>query len=242
MKTSFIYGVHPIDEALKQQSVLELFINKQADQKNIISVVQSATKQKIPTQIVSAKELDHMVGKVSHQGIVAKIKDPKIQQFSEWIKNTELSEKTLVVLLDELTDPQNVGAIIRTAFGMGATAILMPKHNQASLGSFVWKASAGMVAKACLVEVNNVNQSIRTLKEKGFWIYGLSEKGTIDIDTAQFDTKTCVIVGNEGYGIRSKTTELCDVLLKIPIHKELDSYNASVSAGILMYEWNRQNK
>jgi 23S rRNA (guanosine2251-2'-O)-methyltransferase len=143
------------------------------------------------------------------------------------------------VLLDELHDPHNVGAIIRSAAAFGASAILMPEHNQSPITGTVIKTSAGMVFRIPIVKIGNVNQTVRLLKEKHMWSYGLVMDGDTTLQKAEFDSPTLIIVGNESDGIREKTLELCDVKLTIPMDPNCESLNASVAASVVLYEWSR---
>jgi len=148
------------------------------------------------------------------------------------------TEKTMLVLLDELTDPHNVGAIIRSAAAFGAAGVLMPSHNQAPITGSVVKASAGMAFRVPLVSIGNVNQTVDALRNDfGFRTYGLAMDGARVLTEESFDAPALVIVGNEGKGIRQKTLERCDVTLRIPMDERTESLNASVSAAVVMYQW-----
>ncbi|MCD8508286.1 MAG: 23S rRNA (guanosine(2251)-2'-O)-methyltransferase RlmB [Candidatus Pacebacteria bacterium] len=147
------------------------------------------------------------------------------------------------MLLDEIEDPHNVGAIIRSAAAFGMSAVLLPSHRQAGITSTVFKTSAGAVAKIPVIQIGNINQTVDLLKEKGFWIAGLSGEETAQkLWATTFDAPFVFVIGGEGKGIREKTKERCDFLIQIPIHPEIESLNASVAAGVAGYEWKRQQK
>jgi 23S rRNA (guanosine2251-2'-O)-methyltransferase len=143
--------------------------------------------------------------------------------------------------MGEVQDPHNVGAIIRSAAAFGLAGVLIPEHNQAGVTGAVVKSSAGMAFRIPLVTIGNVNHTIKVLKEKGFWIYGLAMDGTAVLGTDAFDAPAAFVVGNEGAGIREKTLLACDVTLQIPIHARTESLNAAVSSAIVFYEWSRKH-
>ena len=245
----YIYGKHALMEALLNapRAIRKVFIASELDDNELREMLK---KQNVPTEIMKMKEADRMVGEETvHQGVIA-IADPGeiMGDFSEFAKGleaksiAELSERTMVVLLDELTDPHNVGAIIRSAAAFGATAVLMPIHNQAPITGAVVKSSAGMVFRVPLVSVGNVNQAVDALKKIGFRSYGLEMNGSQNLTEEKFaDAPTLIIVGNEGKGIREKTLERCDVHLRIPMDPRAESLNASVSAAVVMYQWSKEH-
>jgi 23S rRNA (guanosine2251-2'-O)-methyltransferase len=141
------------------------------------------------------------------------------------------------VLLDELTDPHNVGAIIRSAAAFGAAGVLIPSHNQAPITGTVVKTSAGMAFRIPLIAIGNVNQAVDALVKEGFRTYGLVMDGSRNVAEEKFDAPSLFIVGNEGAGIRQKTLERCDVKLRIPMNERAESLNASVSAAVVLYQW-----
>ena len=208
----------------------------------------------IPVDMLRApREAERMVGEeTAHQGVIAII-DPGammtdfakfVEPFSspEWFRSP-VAARTMVVLLDELTDPHNVGAIIRSAVAFGAAGVLIPSHNQAPITGAVVKASAGMAFRVPLISIGNVNQAVDALSKLGFRSYGLEMEGTrllsgdADGKSAFDDAPALIIVGNEGKGIRQKTLERCDVTLRIPMDARAESLNASVSAAVVMYQW-----
>lgn len=189
--------------------------------------------------VLKAREMSHMVGReTSHQGVIA-VTDPGslLLDFKTFIAGLRATENTMLVLLDELTDPHNVGAIIRSAAAFGAAGILLPVHNQAPITGTVVKSSAGMAFRIPIVSIGNVNQAVDALKKVGFRTYGLVMGGSQNIIDEKFDAPALFIVGNEGVGIRQKTFERCDVSLRIPMNTRAESLNASVSAAVVLYQW-----
>ncbi len=240
----YLYGKHALREALIAcpQCVTKVFLDSNASADLEISELLKSTK--IVPSAMKAAEAGKKVGEDAvHQGVIAVINTEKIYASFDVVLNILKSKNNpCIVLLDELQDPHNVGAIIRSAAAFGASAILMPEHNQAPITGTVIKTSAGMAFRIPIVRVGNVNQSIRTLKENGVWVYGLVMEGTESLTKSVFDAPTLFIIGNESTGIREKTLELCDVTLSIPMEPNCESLNASVAASVVMYEWNRQIK
>ncbi len=144
-----------------------------------------------------------------------------------------------IVVLDELTDTHNVGAIIRSSVASGARAIVVSKHNQAPINDTVIKTSAGTAEMIDVIEMN-VNEAVRVLKKEGFWVYGLFMNGPTNLWTADLTGKVAIVVGNEATGIHENTKKLCDFALSIPMDKKVESLNASVATAIALYERLRQ--
>ncbi len=177
-----------------------------------------------------------------HQGVIAIANlDRLMVDFDDFIDKIEISTDTMLVLLDELTDPQNVGAIIRSAAAFGVSGVLMPSHNQAPLTGSVVKASAGMVFRIPIVSIGNVNRTIELLKERDFRAYALAMQGPKTVSEETYEMPSLFVVGNEGKGIRQKTFEHCDMTLRIPMHPRCESLNASVSAAVALYAWSAQH-
>ena len=164
-----------------------------------------------------------------------------IRPYKEFMAKLEVTPDSMLVILDEIQDPHNVGAIIRSAAALGAAAVLFPEHNQAPITETVVKVSAGMAFRIPLIHIGNVNNAVRDLKERGFWIYGLDGESTTSITEESFDTPTVFIMGNEANGIRTKTRDLCDIMLRIPMNPRCESMNVASSASIAMYEWSTKH-
>ena len=180
-----------------------------------------------------------MVGEdTAHQGVIA-IAEPGaiVIDFKTFVANLKPTEKTMLVVLDELTDPHNVGAIIRSAAAFGASAVLIPSHRQAPITGAVVKTSAGMVFRVPIVGIGNVNQAVDVLQREGFRAYALATEGTVNVDEEPFDAPSLIIVGNEARGVHQKTFERADVGLRIAMDPRCESLNASVSAAVVLYAW-----
>jgi 23S rRNA (guanosine2251-2'-O)-methyltransferase len=234
----YIYGKHALMEALLHapHTVRKVFLSPEVQDGELRAILK---KLNLSPATLKTREMSHMVGRdTAHQGVIA-ITDPgslviEWRRFAESLRPTE---DTMLVLLDELTDPHNVGAIIRSAAAFGAAGVLLPSHNQAPITGTVVKSSAGMAFRVPIISIGNVNTTVDALKKEGFVTYGLVMNGTKNIAEEKFNAPTLFIVGNEGAGIRQKTMERCDVSLKIPMNARTESLNASVSAAVVLYQW-----
>jgi 23S rRNA (guanosine2251-2'-O)-methyltransferase len=175
-----------------------------------------------------------------HQGFVALIDPAKILiPYDEFMNGYEVTSQSCFVVMGEVQDPHNVGAVIRSAAAFGVAGVIIPEHRQAPITGTVVKVSAGMAFEVPLISVGNVNQTLRDLKERGFWVYGLDQDASQSLYDEAFEKPTVFILGNEGSGIREKTLELCDITLRIPIHPGAESLNASASAAVALSSWSR---
>jgi 23S rRNA (guanosine2251-2'-O)-methyltransferase len=235
----YLYGKHALREALlaKPASVQKVFLDTNAEgDKELLGLLKQHGLGFSPMKGESAAKV---VSDAVHQGVIAVINVEKLYTSLDEVLQLFNTTTPCFVLLDELHDPHNVGAIIRSAAAFGASAILMPEHNQSPITGTVIKTSAGMVFRIPIVKIGNVNQTVRLLKEKRMWSYGLVMDGDTTLKNAVFDTPTLLIVGNESNGIREKTLELCDIKLTIPMDPNCESLNASVAASVVLYEWSR---
>jgi 23S rRNA (guanosine2251-2'-O)-methyltransferase len=241
---NYVYGKHPVIAKLTNnpKSVEKIFLKETLDAKVVAEVQALAKKARVPFSFIPQDKLDSMAEGGVHQGMVAQVLPIEFLDLSQWLKSVEDVQNPCVMLLDELEDPHNVGAIIRTAVAAGVHGIIVPKHRQAPLSGAAYKTSAGLMEQIPLIRVTNVNDAIRTLKDNKFWIVGLDQGAKETIWSQDLDMPVCFIVGAEGDGMRQKTGELCDFLIKIPMEPVAESLNASVSAAIVMYEWRRRRQ
>jgi len=240
-----VYGVNPVNEILNSSaagSVTRIFLQESLKKPVIQEIRDFAKKNKITLSMVPGKYLKNLVGDVAHQGVVAVIRSFEYADFSEWLEEIDFSTNPCVLLLDEVQDPHNVGAMIRSAAAFGLSGVIVPTHRQAPVTNAVFKSSAGTIMHIPVIKIGNVNQTLKTLKKAGFWIAGIHQGGQTKISEHTFEEPTAFVIGNEGYGIREKTLELCDFVLSIPMSSDIESLNAAVSTGIACYEWSRQQK
>lgn len=239
---SYMYGKHALREALENapRVIKKVFFAPEMDDRALRDLVRS---RNIPISELKRREAGRIVGEETpHQGVIAVANlDLLMVDFDDFIETANISADTMLVLLDELTDPQNVGAIIRSAAAFGAAGVLMPLHNQAPLTGAVVKASAGMVFRVPVIAIGNVNLTIDRLRDRGFRAYALAMQGPKTVSEEVYDAPSLFIVGNEGKGIRQKTFEHCDVTLRIPMHPRCESLNASVSAAVALYAWSEKH-
>lgn len=246
MSKTYLYGKNPLQEALlfsKRKGVMpieEVFITKAAEaDSSIMSLLQS---NKLEYSVVTPHEIESMIGKSTvHQGVLASLNQKSLYtSLDEALLTAATQERPLFILLDELQDPHNVGAIIRSAVAFGASAILMPEYDQTQITGTVIKSSAGTVFSIPIVRIGNVNTTLLKLKEKGFWTYALTGDGDTSLTSVVFDAPSVIVVGSEGSGIAKKTLEHADFRLSIPIHPLCESLNASNAVAVTLYEWSKQ--
>lgn len=238
----YIYGKNPISEALnsKPERIEKIYVRNSLKDSNISEIFTLASDNRIPINHVPGSKLYELVGKVNDQGIVAQMSAIQYQDFGHWLSGIDLTTYPAILLLDEIEDPHNLGAILRAAAAAGISAVLVPKHRQAPVNATVFKTSAGTAGKIPIVRVGNLNQCIMGLKDAGFWIAGLDAKGDTDLWDFEADRPLAFVIGNEGSGIRQKTLEHCDYKITIPMQNGVESLNASVSAALISYEWRRK--
>ncbi len=237
----YLYGKHALYEALiaRPAVIKKVYLDANAASDTELQLLLKQHAISV-NEIKGTDATKKVGGNAVHQGVIVEIANEKLYtSFDEIVPLLEKGQSPCFVLLDELQDPHNVGAIIRSAVAFGASAILLPEHNQSPVTGTVIKTSAGMVFRVPIVRIGNVNQTIRLLKEKGMWTYGLVLGGTTVLKQAVFDSPTLFIVGNESTGIREKTLELCDITLTIPMQPGCESLNASVATAVVLYEWSR---
>lgn len=238
----YIYGKHALTEALMHtpQAVKKVFLAPSMDDHKLRDLIRKAG---VTMATFNGGKLPGEVsGSATHQGVIGLISlDELVIPYQKFIEQLKPNADTAIVLLNEIQDPHNVGAVIRSSAAFGISAVLIPEHNQAPVTGAVVKVSAGMAFRIPLVKIGNENHVIRDLKEKGFWIYGLAGEGARSLTTEKFDAPAVFVLGNEGDGIREKTRELCDVLLSIPMHPQCESLNAAAAMSVTLYAWSAQH-
>lgn len=238
----FIYGRNPVEELLQNRAdeVEKIYINRKLNKQSFSNILNLASNNRVPVVEVPGSKLYDLVGKVNDQGIVAAVSQIQYEEFEDWLERFEPNENTGILLLDEIEDPHNFGAILRTAAASGMDAVIVPKHRQAPVSAAAYKTSAGTAGRIPIVRAVNLNQAILKLKDNKFWIAGLDMDGDSLLWEQTFDVPMAFVIGNEGRGMRQKTGEHCDFLLSIPMYNGVESLNASVSAALVCYEWRRQ--
>jgi 23S rRNA (guanosine2251-2'-O)-methyltransferase len=236
-----IYGIHPVAGVLEQYPdiVESMYVSDTRRDAKLDYLISHAKSNRIAVVAVSRKELDEATKDANHQGVVMYIKSFPYKTLDEVLENAK-DKNALFVILDEVTDPHNVGAIIRSAAGLGADAVLLPKHRQAGITGTVAKSSAGTFTMIPIVEIGSIQSTLVKLQKNGFWSMALDGEGE-SLMKFVFDRPVALIVGNEGDGVGVKTKEKADFMISIPMKEGVESLNASVAAGVVIYEWSRQN-
>lgn len=235
-----ILGRNPVIEALKADKLIDvLFVNPEAGG-SIGQIIKMAKDKSIVVKEVSEQKLSNMAKGASHQGVIAMGACAEYVDIEDIIAIArEKGEDPFIIICDEIEDPHNLGAIIRTAETAGAHGIIIPKRRSASLNHTVYKTSAGAASWLPVARVPNIPQAIDRLKENGVWIYGTDGSGE-DYRSANLTGPIGLVIGSEGFGMGKLVASKCDFMLKLPMKGKITSLNASVAAGIFMYEIVRQ--
>ncbi len=237
-----IYGVNPVLEALRsgELPIERVLIAKGRSGAAVEPVLKLAEERGIPLGFVDRRELDRLAGRTAHQGAAALCRPYRYASLEEAAGKDNDRGRRLVVILDGVTDPQNLGAIIRTACCFGASGVVIPEHRAAPVTPAVMKASAGAAGRIPVARVVNLVQAVDALKEMGFWVYGTDAAGGTEAAAASFEGDAAVVMGSEGSGLRPLIRRKCDFLISIPMGGGFDSLNVSVAAGIILYEISRR--
>lgn len=228
-----IYGRNPVLEALRHGQVGQVWVAKGVE----AWLLRELDKLGAAYQLVPRIELDQMVRTTQHQGLVAEIPeatyaDPQ----APFLVAKKRGEPVLLVVLDGITDPRNYGAIIRSAFALGAHGVVSEERRSAPLSALVMKASAGTASKIPLVQVKNIARYLEQLKQQGVWVYGTSSKASKTIAELDYQRPLAVVIGSEGEGMRRLVAEHCDELARIPLAEGAESLNAAVALGVVLYQ------
>lgn len=236
-KDDIIAGRNPVAEALSSNRPIEsILVAKGKSTGSVVALLSKAKKKGITIKEVDNKKLDFMTGGATHQGIVAIAAVKEYSSVEDILSLAkERGEAPFIVILDEIEDPHNLGAIIRTAECAGAHGVIIKKRHSAGLSYTVGKASAGAVEYVPVAKVTNISTVIDDLKEQGVWVYGADMNGT-DYTKCDFSGGAALVIGNEGKGISRLVREKCDTIVSLPLKGKINSLNASVAAGILMYK------
>lgn len=235
-KDILLYGKHPVSLALlnKKRVVREVLI---------LSTVLEKMKipKNVPFKIVSKDQLDSLVGRDAvHQGVVAKCQALPNYDILDLINEVKNQEKVLLVILDQVTDPHNVGAVLRSAAAFNAAGVIVPQSGAPDETGVLAKSASGALELIPLIKVKNLTRAMQELKENGFWCIGLDGYASHSIYQTKLPKKCVVVMGSEGDGIRRLTAENCDDTVKLPMNPAVESLNVSNACAITLYEWNRQ--
>ena len=202
-------------------------------------ILDGLKKYNVPTKYMDKKSLDR-IDDGNHQGIIIEIEDYKYIEEKQMLNN--LPENPFIVVLDHLEDTHNFGAIIRTCEAAGVDYIIIPKDRSVKINSTVMKTSVGALDNVKIVMVTNLNNTIKNLKQKGLWVVGTDMEDSVLYDEIDYTIPICLVIGSEGFGMSNLTKKNCDFIARIPMNGKINSLNASVAAGIMIYEVLRQRK
>ncbi|MDY6071553.1 MAG: 23S rRNA (guanosine(2251)-2'-O)-methyltransferase RlmB [Bacilli bacterium] len=225
-----VYGRNVVNEILNGKTkIYKVFLDNNYKDEDILNKIDKRGLKKFH---IDKSKLDKMCGNSTNQGIAMDIEEYNYYD----IKTIEEDDKSnFVVMLDSIEDPHNFGAIIRTCECAGVDYIIIPKNRSVSVNSTVYKTSSGALSNMKIVEVSNLHNTIKKLKDLGFWVYGSDAKGK-DYRSIDFGGKTCLIIGSEGHGLKQIVSNSCDEIISLPMKGKINSLNASVAAGIFIYE------
>jgi len=235
---ALLIGIHPVREILRAgQSLERVHLVRGAAGPRIQELIDLCRERGVAVRFESRESLDRLAKSQSHQGVVAFSGEQRYAALDDAI-----ARGGLLLILDGVEDPHNLGAIIRTAHAAGVSAVVIPERRAVGLTETVAKAAAGALALLPVVKVTNLNRTLETLKEKGFWIYGLDERGSLVYSETEYSDPAAIILGGEGRGLHEQVRQKCDFLVKIPMAGQIASLNVSVAAGVVLFEWRRRRE
>ena len=237
-----IEGRNALTEALRSGRTIDKVFVAAGDTDRALQHLAAQAKEAGAVVVpVDRRKLDAMSATRAHQGIIALVAAHTYSTIDDILKvAAQRGETALIVICDELTDPHNLGAIMRTAECAGAHGVIIPKRRSVGLTATVAKASAGAVEYMKVAKVTNINQAISELKEKGIWVFGTAAEGSVPMYQADLTVPAAIVIGNEGQGMSPLVRKNCDVMVHIPMKGKISSLNASAAASVLLYEAVRQ--
>ncbi|HWF09103.1 MAG TPA: 23S rRNA (guanosine(2251)-2'-O)-methyltransferase RlmB [Bryobacteraceae bacterium] len=228
-----LIGIHPVLEAIRAKRPLDrILVARGAGGHRLQEVIDLARTSNTPVRFEERDVLDRLAGAKAHQGVVAVGAEKRYADLEDIPPAAEL-----LVVLDGVEDPHNLGAIIRTAHAAGAGAVMVAERRAAGLTETVAKAAAGALEHLLVVRVVNISQTLRSFKSQGYFVYGLDERGETTYDSVEWPEKTVIVMGGEGKGLHELVKKNCDALLRIPMAGKIASLNVSVATGIVLFAW-----
>ncbi|RPH51630.1 MAG: 23S rRNA (guanosine(2251)-2'-O)-methyltransferase RlmB [Desulfobacteraceae bacterium] len=242
MKSEILYGMHPVFEALKadRREFIEVYLVRDKDSGRYKNITDLLSLRKIPVKTVRPAQMEQMTGSAFHQGIGARVSEYPLLPFDDIIGNIKPGLPDFLILLDNIVDPQNLGALVRTASCVGAGGVVLTKDRSASPTPAVSKASAGALEHISLFRTTNMVNAMQKIKDKGLWVAGLDAMADMPVYDCDFKSPIALVIGGEGKGIRPLVKSNCDFLVSIPQKQGISSLNASVAGAVVMYEVFRQ--
>lgn len=235
-------GINSVAEALRgQRKFHQLYVAKERHNPRIEDILMLAEKKSLPIKLISRAELDRLYPQAPHQGVAAEV-EPYVYADLEsvMVRASHDGERSILLVLDGIEDPQNLGSIIRTAECAGVNGVILPRHHSVGINPTVVRASAGATEHIAVVQETNLVNTLKALKKAGFWVIGADMAGTQEFFHTQMPYPAVLVIGSEGRGMRRLVKENCDLLVRIPMFGQVNSLNASISAALLIYELVRQ--
>lgn len=242
-KNNLIYGIHAVQTALLKtpQSIVEVWIDANRADKRMAQIHERVKKNGMLLHEVSRHELDRILDGVNHQGVIAHCELPRVLEEAQLYALIDgLNKPALLLILDGLQDPHNLGACVRSADGVGVDAVIIPKDKSVGVTPVVAKVASGALNNVPLIQVTNLARTMEQLKKAGIWIVGMDGKGDQTLYQVDLTLPVAIALGAEGSGLRRLTKEKCDFLVKLPMIGVVESLNVSVASGICLYEALRQ--
>lgn len=243
---TFIYGINPVREALvaQKRKIEKIVLSRRSDEKiggGKQEIAEKARKQGIALDYLTLNHVSSLAGTTEHQGVIAFLAEKEFLPLPLLIeKASSQGQNGILLILDGVEDPRNLGSIIRSAVAFGVAGIIVAKDRSVHITPAVAKVASGALEYVNLCLVVNISQTIAKLKEKGLWVWGLDAVGGKQVDAADLEGPLALVVGAEGRGIRHLVKKSCDGILRIPISKEISSLNAAVACSLAIYECRRQ--
>ena len=239
----YIYGINSVTEALKARGRAFQWVGmaKERNDIRLQRLIEDCRKLGIPVRFMQRTELDHMAGTAAHQGVVAVTGAKQYNDLNDVIE-AKRGKYSLLVVLDGVEDPHNLGAIMRTADAAGANGVIIPERRAASVTGTVTKSSAGASEHLPIARVTNIARTIEELKDANVWTVGLDERGKQTYDQLDYNMDCALVLGAEGKGLHDLVKRKCDFLVSIPMLGKVPSLNVSVAGGVVMYEIVRQRR
>ncbi|MYB34660.1 MAG: 23S rRNA (guanosine(2251)-2'-O)-methyltransferase RlmB [Gammaproteobacteria bacterium] len=242
-KNPVCFGIHSVMSKLKNQhSVSTLYVSAASSSARLSALEQLAKEQNIEVIQCERNRLDELSENGVHQGVVAEYKPSSAKQnanIKKVIADID-TDNVLILILDHIQDPHNLGACLRVAECAGVDAVILPRHSACPINQTVIKVASGAVDSLNIVLVSNIVNTLEILKKNGFWVYGASDSGESELFETDFRGRSALVIGNEGLGMKRLVTDACDMLVRIPLFGETQSLNASVATGICLFEIRRK--
>lgn len=236
--TQYVYGKNVIRQLIEQdKTIYEIILLDTLKDKDL---EQAVRRKNIPMKQMGRKKMDALFQNANHQGVAAKIDDYKTYEIEDILRAVPEQKTPLLVMLDGLEDPHNLGAILRTCDCIGVDGVILGKHRCVGLTPTVAKVSTGAIDTVKVAIVNNLSQTLQKLKKEGFWVAGADAKNAMDYRRGQYDVPLVLVIGSEGFGISPLVRKHCDYAVCLPMEGSVTSLNASVACAILLYQIHAQ--